>query len=198
MTLTVAGLVLAAGAGRRFGQPKAVVELAGERLVDRAVRVLREGGCDAVYVVAGAIALDVPGATVVDNPQWETGMASSLRAGLAALPPGVDAVVISLVDQPGIGPEVVRRLITAASDGAQVAVAAYDGLRRNPVLLTARWWTDAAELATRDIGARAFLDARPDLVSIVESADVGDPRDVDRPDDLARVRPAGRGDHRMR
>ena len=84
--MTVAGLVLAAGAGRRFGGPKALVELDGERLVDRMVRVLRAGGCQPLVVVAGAVPLAVSGATVVDNPDWRTGMGSSLRSGLAALP----------------------------------------------------------------------------------------------------------------
>jgi nicotine blue oxidoreductase len=184
MSLRVAGLVLAAGAGSRFGQPKALVNLDGERLVDRAVRVLAEGGCNPTYVVAGATVLVVPRAIVIDNPEWATGMGSSLRAGLASLAEPLEAVVISLVDQPWIGSEVVRRLIAAGSSGAEVAVAAYDGRRRNPVLLARRWWREAAALAVGDVGARAFIDYRPDLVTPVECADVADPHDIDRPEDL--------------
>jgi nicotine blue oxidoreductase len=92
--------------------------------------------------------------------------------------------VISLLDQPGIGPDVVRRLIAAAGEGADVVVATYGGVRRNPVLLRRRWWAEAARLAEGDIGARAFLDERPDLIRPVECADIADPRDIDHPSDL--------------
>jgi len=177
--------VLAAGAGRRFGRPKALVEVAGERLVDRAVRILREGGCDPRYVVAGAAPLVVPDATVVDNPAWSTGMGSSLQLGLSALPREADAVLISLVDQPGIGTDVVRRLVEAAAGGAEVVVATYAGQRRNPVVLARRWWDEAARLAVADTGARALLEARPEVVTAVECSDIGDASDIDRPEDLA-------------
>ena len=116
--MTVAGLVLAAGAGRRFGGPKALVELDGERLVDRMVRVLRAGGCQPLVVVAGAVPLAVSDATVVDNPDWRTGMGSSLRSGLAALPDQASAAVVVLVDTPWIGPDAVDRLVQAHATGA--------------------------------------------------------------------------------
>lgn len=184
----VAGLVLAAGEGRRLGRPKALVEHRGERLVDRAVRTLRDGGCDPVVVVSGAAALDVDGATVVDNRNWASGMASSLRTGLAALPADAGAVVISLVDQPGIGPESVRRLVTAYERGAEVAVATYDGQPRNPVLLARRHWAGVAALAVGDVGARPFLRAHPELVTPVDCGDTGDPTDIDTEADLEQMR----------
>lgn len=177
--MRIAGLVLAAGEGRRLGRPKALVELDGERLVDRAVRVLHEGGCDRVLVVAGAAPLEVDGAEVVHNADWPTGMGSSLRAGLAALPADADAVVVSLVDQPGIGREVVARLIAAAYGDARIAVATYDGAPRNPVLLTRDTWSEAAAVATGDVGARGFLAAAGGSVTAVECGDVGRPDDID-------------------
>jgi CTP:molybdopterin cytidylyltransferase MocA len=188
--VTVAGLVLAAGEGRRLGQPKALLEIDGERLVDRAVRVLHEGGCTPVYVVAGAAPLaDVPlraavPVTVVDNPDWSTGMGSSVRRGLASVIE--DAVVIMVVDTPGIGPAAVRRLVEAHAAGATAAVATYDGTPRNPVLLARRHFADVSALAVGDIGARAFLASRPDVVTQVECSDVADPSDIDTPDDLRR------------
>ncbi len=185
----VAGLVLAAGEGRRFGRPKALVEVDGERLVDRAARVLREGGCDVVYVVAGAAPLDVPGATTVVNENWPTGMASSLRAGLGALPTTADAVVISLVDQPGIGPAAVARLVEPLRQGHQLVVASYWGSLRNPVGIARSLWRQAAAAAEGDEGARAFIRAHPELVEAVECADVADPGDVDTPADLEAHRP---------
>jgi xanthine dehydrogenase accessory factor len=190
-TSGVAGLVLAAGAGRRLGRPKALLELDGERLVDRAVRALRDAGCDPVVVVVGAAPLPVPAATVIENPDWSSGMASSVRVGLAALDAAADtdtdtdAVVVMMVDTPGIGAAVVRRLVDAHDGGATVAVATYDGLPRNPVLLGRQHWDEVTALAVGDVGARAFLARHPELVTRVECGDVGDPADVDTADDWA-------------
>ena len=184
----VVGLVLAAGEGRRFGRPKALVEVDGERLVDRAARVLREGGCDVVYVVAGAAPLDVAGATTVINDDWRSGMASSLRAGLGALPTTADAVVISLVDQPGIGAAAVARLVERLRQGHQLVVASYSGSLRNPVGIARALWSQAAAGAEGDEGARAFIHAHPELVEAVDCTDVADPSDVDTPADLEAVR----------
>jgi CTP:molybdopterin cytidylyltransferase MocA len=184
--VTVAGLVLAAGAGRRFGRPKALVELDGERLVDRMVWVLREGGCQPLVVIAGAAPLVVPGATVIDNPDWHTGMGSSLRAGLAALPQQVTAVVIVLVDTPWLGADAVHRLIQAHEAGAELAVATYSGGRGHPVLLGRTHWRGAAASAVGDSGARAYLASRPAGVVEVDCTGTGDPRDVDHPSELGR------------
>ena len=183
--MTVAGLVLAAGEGRRFGGPKALVELGGERLVDRAVRVVRDGGCDRVVVVAGAAALEVPDAVVVDNPQWGTGMGSSLRTGLAALPVEVDAAVIVLVDTPWIRAEAVRLLIAVYERGAELAVATYAGERGHPVLVGRKHWLGVAESAIGDVGARDYLANHPDVVE-VDCTGTGDASDVDDPADLKR------------
>lgn len=187
--MSVAGLVLAAGSGSRLGEPKAVVVLDGERLVDRAVRVLREGGCDPVVVVAGAVPLQVEGASAVTNPDWPTGMGSSLRAGLAALGPGgADAAVVMLVDQPRIDARAVARLVAAHANGAEVAVATYGGQRRNPVLLDRSTWADVARLAVADEGARPYLAAHPDQVTPVPCEDLGSAEDIDTAEDLARAR----------
>jgi CTP:molybdopterin cytidylyltransferase MocA len=181
--VTVAGLVLAAGAGRRFGGPKALVELDGERLVDRAVRLVRTAGCEAVVVVVGAVSLDVPGAIVVDNPAWRTGMGSSLRTGLAALPNGVEAAVVVLVDTPWVGVDAVRLLIAVHGRGAELAVATYAGERGHPVLIGREHWAGVADTATGDIGARAYLASHPGVVE-VDCTGTGDPRDVDEVGDL--------------
>jgi CTP:molybdopterin cytidylyltransferase MocA len=181
----VAGLVLAAGEGRRFGGPKALVELHGERLVDRAVRVAHEGGCEPVYVVSGAVTVEVPGATTVVNEDWQTGMASSLRAGLAALPESADAVVLCLVDQPGIGADVIARVVRRLRDGHQLVVATYAGQARNPVGVARALWAAASASAVGDEGLRAFIREHPDLVDAVECADIGDETDIDTSADLA-------------
>jgi nicotine blue oxidoreductase len=180
-----AGLLLAAGEGSRLGgRPKALLELDGERLVDRGVRTLRDGGCSPVLVVAGAAQIEVIGAVVVPNPDWRTGMGSSLRAGLSALPPGCPAVVVALVDQPLVGAEAVTRLIEAYDAGAGVAVATYEGRPRNPVLIASEHFEAVAEAAKGDAGARVFLRAHPELVTEVPCSDIAAPDDIDTPADL--------------
>ena len=189
--MTVAGLVLAAGAGRRFGGPKALVEVDGERLVDRAVRVLGEGGVASQYVVQGAADLTgLAGAEVVNNPDWAEGMGSSLRVGLAAMPADVAAVLVVPVDQPGLAPAAVRRVVGAAGDDLRSAlvVATYAGRNGHPVLLGRDHWDAIAAQAVGDIGARPVLAARAGLVVRVECADIGDGYDIDVPGDLDRPR----------
>ena len=183
----VAGVLLAAGEGTRLGTPKALVELGGRRLVDRGADLLRDGGTTPVVVVTGAAPVTVPGVVLVPNPEWRTGMGSSLAAGLRALPAESPAAVIALVDQPLIGAGVVRRLVAAYLDGAQLVVAAYHGRARNPVLLARRHWAGVIAAAEGDTGARPYLRAHPGLVTLVECADIGAPDDVDTPEDLARV-----------
>ena len=124
MTGSVAGLLLAAGAGRRFGGPKALATDAdGTSWVLRTARRLHDGGCDQVYVVVGAAADQVAplvdsGDQVVVAEDWAEGMSASLRAGLRALEgvgPSVSAAVVMLVDLPGVGSDVIQRLIADAA-----------------------------------------------------------------------------------
>jgi CTP:molybdopterin cytidylyltransferase MocA len=193
--VSVAGLVLAGGAGRRFGGPKALVIFDGERLVDRAVRLLNTGGCDPVVVVSGAAPLNVAGALVVPNPDWPEGMGSSLRAGLASLAADpvtavslavgqATAVAVVPVDTPWLGVEAVRRVIMAHHDGAAVAAATYDGKRGHPVLLGRVHWEAVSAAAVGDVGARGFLAAHPELITYVPCDGTGRPDDVDTPADL--------------
>ncbi|HEV7823780.1 MAG TPA: nucleotidyltransferase family protein [Mycobacteriales bacterium] len=190
MSGPVAGLLLAAGQGRRYGLPKALVPLGGRLLVDRAAAALTDGGCAPTVVVLGASAAEVvararlDGVRAVVNSDWPTGMGSSLRAGLSALA-GTDAVaaVVLLVDTPGIGAEAVRRLASYAAPDA-VAVGTYDGRRGHPVLLGRDHWAEVGRRAEGDAGARPFLAAHPELVREVPCEDVADGVDVDVPADL--------------
>ena len=180
-----AGLVLAAGAGRRFGRPKALVTWRGRTLVEHAVALLADGGCDPVVVVLGAGADEVPpprGAGTVVNPAWDSGMGSSLRAGLAAVA-GSD-VVVTLVDTPLLGPASVRRLLAARIPEGGAAVATYAGEWGHPVLLSTGAAAEVAATATGDRGARGWLRDHRGKVSEVPCDGTGDPRDVDVPDDL--------------
>ena len=188
-------MLLAAGEGSRFGRPKALVELDGRTLAERGVTMLRAGGADPVLLVTGAAPVELaPERQVrtVHNGEWRTGMGSSLRAALRALAPPdapdpapeVGAVVVALADQPLVGAEAVTRLIAAYRAGASVAVAAYAGRPRNPVLLAREHWPEVIAAAAGDQGARAFLRARPDLVTLVECGDTGRPDDIDTHADL--------------
>jgi CTP:molybdopterin cytidylyltransferase MocA len=183
----IAGILLAAGAGSRLGQPKALVQIGGEILAARGAALLSDGGADPVVVVTGATAVDLTGVIIVHNPRWRSGMGSSLAAGLATVPDSCDAAVIALVDQPLVGPDAVARLITAYQAGARVAVAAYGGRPRNPVLLGREHWAEVTSLAVGDEGARAFLRAHPEFVTTVECGDTGSPDDVDTRADLERI-----------
>lgn len=189
--MSTAGLLLAAGAGRRMGGPKALVEVDGAPLLRRAVLLLREGGCDEVVVVVGASAdrvgplAEAEGCRVVPADGWEEGMGASLRAGLDDLTAGPHAAcVVALVDQPLLGAEAVRRLRAVSGPAA---VATYGGAPRNPVLLRREVWADVRSTSVGDAGARTWLRAHPELVTAVPCDDTGSPFDVDTPADLARL-----------
>lgn len=196
--MTVVGMLLAAGAGRRMGGPKALLrDDAGVPYVDRAIGRLLDGGCDSVTVVLGAAAGEVEAAlveagwtededvSVVHAEGWAEGMGASLRAGLASAadaPPEVTAALVSLVDLPDVGDGVVRRVL-AAGDGRDVlARASYGGAAGHPVLLGRGHWAGVAAAATGDRGARDYLSGRD--VVLVECGDLATGRDVDHPGQL--------------
>jgi len=177
------GLLLAAGAGTRMGMPKALVD----GWLTRSVDTLEAAGCDGVTVVLGAGAdqardlLAEAGVEVqeVVAEDWADGMGASLRAGLAALPAGPDAAVVTLVDLPDVGAEVVRRVLAAPVDRSTLRRAAYDGVPGHPVLLGHDHWAGAAASAHGDQGARDYLAAhRPELV---ECGDLATGADMDTP-----------------
>ncbi|MEO7351910.1 MAG: nucleotidyltransferase family protein [Marmoricola sp.] len=180
--MTTIGLLLAAGAGRRMGRPKALV---GTWLVD-AVVGLREGGCDRVMVVLGAAADDAgrlladQDVEVVVAADWDDGMGASLRAGLTALASAEGtAVLVTLVDLPDVGAEVVRRLLGRPVEQATLARAAYDGTPGHPVLIGRDHWGGVIDSASGDKGARSYLGGRE--VELVECGDLATGRDVDAP-----------------
>ncbi|MET9953350.1 nucleotidyltransferase family protein [Streptomyces sp. NPDC006339] len=193
----VAGLLLAAGGGRRLGgRPKALLSHRGRPLVEHAVRVLREGGCEVVHVVLGAAAERVraearlPGCVLVDNPEWAEGMGSSLRVGLASLEAEVlpvEAALVSLVDQPGIGAAAVDRVRAAYRGPRTLAAASYEGRRGHPVLFGVDRWAGIAAGAVGDQGARDYLKEHRDAITLVDCSDVAEPYDIDTEADLVHL-----------
>ena len=179
----VAGLVLAAGAGDRFGGPKALARTPdGEPWIARAVRVLLDGGCDEVVVVLGAAADEaaalVPdGVRVVRAAGWRAGLGASLAEGIAALPEA-DLAVITLVDLPGMPASVVARLLDRRTCRDALARATYDGRPGHPVLLGRDHWSGFRDALHGDEGGRRYLELHD--VDRVECSDLDDGEDVDR------------------
>lgn len=183
----IAGLLLAAGAGRRMGQPKALVRGEdGVPWVRRSAQVLLDGGCRPVLAVLGAAAgeagAELPDAVAaVIAPDWAGGMGASLRAGLAAVQ-GISAtaVLISLVDTPGVNPAIVRRLREAAGEDESVLLRAdYGTGPAHPVVIGRAHWAEATRVATGDQGARTLLAG--DGVRLIDCSDLGDGADIDSP-----------------
>jgi len=200
----VTGVVLAAGAGTRLGLgPKALLPYRGRPLVEAVANALLDGGCREVVVVLGAGASEVESAAsldhflVVDNAEWQTGMGSSFLLGNQAADPG-SHLLIALVDQPGLTPETVARLLARHHPG-RITAAAYrrrdssDGgqkaLRRgHPLLIDASLRDAVCATVTGDAGARGFLRSHPDLVDEVDCSDQSSGEDVDTPDQLGLLR----------
>lgn len=181
MNVTVRGVLLAAGAGRRMGRPKALVrDDDGTSWLPRAIASLMP--CDGVTVVLGAGAeeaarLLLPSVDLVIAHDWADGMGASFRAGLSALGPDVDAALVTLVDLPDVTAEVVARVLAAADGPGTLARASYDGRPGHPVLLGRDHWPAALEVAVGDRGARDLLTS--ESVTLVECGDLATGEDVD-------------------
>jgi molybdenum cofactor cytidylyltransferase len=186
----IAGVLLAAGTSSRFGDANKLLEqVDGDPMVRRSARMLLDADLDSVVVVVGHEADQVRDALAglpvafAENPDYETGQASSVRAAVESLH-GADAAVFALGDMPYVDSASVRALAAAFEAGAGSALAAgFEGERGNPVLF-AREHFDALAHADGDTGGKHVLLTAGDAV-VVETGDPGVRRDVDRPDDLA-------------
>jgi CTP:molybdopterin cytidylyltransferase MocA len=190
--LPVGAVVLAAGAGNRMGGEKLLLEIGGQPMVRHVVAAASNGGCHLVHTIYAseevreAISKD---AVAVFNPRANSGQASSLQAGLRSMPEQVAAAMVLLGDQPLVGSRTVRLLLQAwRAEGACPAIAAdYESSQSSwqpPVILDRSLWPDLLELRG-DEGARAWLQARPEVMATVPAAGRSD--DVDTPEDYARI-----------
>lgn len=196
----VTGVVLAAGAGTRLGLgPKALLPYRGRPLVEAVAGSLLDGGCRHVVVVLGSgadkvtAAASLDGFQVVANPDWQTGMGSSFLLGNQAAD-SADHLLIALVDQPGLTPATVQRLLARHRPG-RITAAAYrrrdssNGghaslLRGHPLLIDVSLREAVCATITGDAGARGFLRSHPELVDLVDCSDQSTGEDVDTPDQL--------------
>ena len=189
----MSAILLAAGAGSRFGGGKLLAEFEGRPLIEAVLANLAGAPVDEIVVVVGDDAerlrevCEPYEARVVENPEWARGQATSVRAGLRACDPGARAAVVLLADQPLVGPGAVERLVGAFEEGAKVAAATYSGRPRNPVLFSRELWPLLDAELSGDEGARPFLQRHPKLVTRVPCDEVGDPADVDTAQDLRRL-----------
>lgn len=189
----ISAIVLAAGAGSRFGGGKLLAEFEGRPLIEHSLETLKESPVEETVVVVGD---DVGNlrevcepyeVRVVENPEWAEGQSTSVKAGLRALGTGTRAAVVLLGDQPLVSAGAVERLVAAFERGAKVAVATYGGERRNPVLFACEVWPMLLEEISGDEGARSVLRRHADLVVEVPCDGVADPADVDTAWDLERL-----------
>jgi molybdenum cofactor cytidylyltransferase len=189
----IAGVVLAAGAGSRFGGAKQLAELDSRPLLEHALRAVEAvPAIGRIVVVLGARADEVRagvdfGATeVIVCEEWETGQSASLRRGIAAIAGDAEAAVITLGDMPRVTPQVIARFADVASEHGAVARAraVYDGAPGHPVVLGSAYF-DAVSEIEGDIGARELL--RRIGVVTIECAHLCSPVDIDTPVDLERL-----------
>jgi nicotine blue oxidoreductase len=179
MAIPVGGIVLAAGAGVRYGMPKV---LAGDgQWLSNAVSALDDGGCKDVVVVLGAAIVDVPApARPVVASDWADGMSASLRAGIAALEnASAQYAVVLTVDTPDVGADSVRRVLAAAlASQSGIARAHYGERPGHPVVIARRHWARLVGSLGGDQGARSFLASCTDAVH-VDCADLATGADID-------------------
>jgi molybdenum cofactor cytidylyltransferase len=173
------GVLLAAGAGRRYGKPKVLVD----GWLDIAIGALRDGGCNDVVLVLGAAEVVAPpGVTAITAPQWHEGLSASVRTGLAqADRMCADYAVLHVIDTPDVGPAVVARVLgrTVASRSG-LGRACFGERPGHPVVMARRYWPEVLALISGDQGAGAYLRARRD-VEIVDCSDLAGGRDIDEP-----------------
>ena len=189
----IAAIVLAAGLSRRMGQAKLLMPVGGRAIIRYVVESVLAGGVDSVWVVTGPDVEPIEAALagfevqIVVNPAPEEGQAGSVRTGIAALPPSVDAVLVALGDQPSLAPSIIPALLAARRASPKLIVAPrYRDGQGNPVLFKREIFPELLRL-TGDQGARPIIQKEPARVEWVE-LDLPMPPDVDTPDDYERIR----------
>ena len=196
--MSTTALVLAAGPSSRLGRPKQLLPWGGPTLLEKVVRQTLAWPVDSVWVVLGSgyeeilEVVDFGDAGVIENPEWEEGMASSLRVGLdaASRDPSTEAAFIVMGDQPGIDPAVVKALLDhRRSSDALAIVPKYRYVRGHPVLVARSLWARLMSLEG-DQGGRNLLQAHPEWVEEVFFEQLA-PRDVDTGDDVTDLQPRG-------
>jgi molybdenum cofactor cytidylyltransferase len=188
--MPIPAIVLAAGASHRLGRPKQLVEFEGETLLNRTLRMAREAAADPVIAVLGAYIEQIrqilpPQVKVVENSEWQSGMASSIRAGIRALDATDQGVLLLTCDQPRLTTHHLRALLAAfSSEPPVIAASRYSGKRGIPAAWPRSLFPSLAALEG-DKGARAILAQPP--CELIEVEFPGGDVDIDLPDDIAQL-----------
>jgi len=186
----IAAIVLAAGRGTRFGAIKPLVPIAGEPTLQRVLQRLDEAGVpDRIVVLghaAGAIrgAVDLNRCAVVVNRDYRTGMASSLAAGIRAVPAAADGGLVLHADMPYVAVSTIRAVVAAARKGAVLAAPVHRGQRGFPVYLHRSTFAELLTTLVDEVGARRYIARHTEALVRVEVDDAGAVHDVDRPSDV--------------
>jgi molybdenum cofactor cytidylyltransferase len=189
----IGAILLAAGRSSRMGGAnKLLSEVAGETMAARAADALLASRARSIVAVVGHDAAKVRAAigdrpvTIVENSAYASGMASSLKAGLLALPVDIDGVLVCLADMPRITAGVIDRLISAFNplEGRAICLPVWEGKRGNPVLWAKRFFPEMGSLAG-DVGARHLIGQYAELVAEVPMPDDAVLLDIDTPEALA-------------
>ncbi|MCX5823442.1 MAG: molybdenum cofactor cytidylyltransferase [Deltaproteobacteria bacterium] len=187
----ISAIVLAAGESRRMGRPKQLLEWQGKTLLQHVLESLINSNADEIILVLGhetdRIRKSLPALQIkiVINPDYKQGMASSLRQGLLAMDPRSEAFLVLLADQPGIGPEIMNRMIREfqrADPRRGIVRPVYRGLRGHPVLIGVRYLQEALQLQG-DVGARQILVNHPTDILEIEVNQDGILNDIDTPEE---------------
>jgi len=198
----ISAILLAAGESRRMGRPKQLLTWRGKTLLQHSLESLINSAADEIILVLGyetnLIRESLPPLPIkiVINPDYKQGMASSLRKGLLAMDPRSEAFLVLLADQPGIGPEIINRVIRdfqRADPRRGIVRPVYRGLRGHPVLIGVRYLQEALQLQG-DMGARQILMNHPeDIIEIEVTQDVV-LKDIDTPEEYQKyMKRAGPG-----
>jgi molybdenum cofactor cytidylyltransferase len=192
----ISAILLAAGESRRMGRPKQLLEWQGKPLLLHVLENLIRSSADEIILVLGREAKKIRKSLpefpikIVVNPDYQTGMASSLRQGLLAMDPGSEAFMVLLADQPGIGPEMIDRVILGfrqAGPWRGIVRPVYRGLPGHPVLISARYLQEALQLQG-DVGARGILVNHPTDILEIEVDQDAVLMDMDTPEEYRKQR----------
>jgi molybdenum cofactor cytidylyltransferase len=190
----IAGIILAAGAARRMGQPKQLMPLAGKPMVWHVVSAACQSKLDTVSMVTGKAADNIVKAvadlkvTILHNAKWENGQSSSLVTGMQHLPPDTNAVMFLLADQPLITPELINSLIDGYhSSGRSILFPCFAGQRGNPVLFDYKKWNSVLNELSGDQGARSIIQNHPESIHCVPVQAESLLWDVDTEEDYRRI-----------